>query len=45
MRQFLIGAKDFVKILCVEDDKWTKCHFFLRGIRDGFAGVSGKVRV
>ncbi len=43
MRQFISSAKDFIKILGVEDDKWNKCRYFLRGVRDGFRGRSGKL--
>ena len=42
-KQFAISAKDLVKILLVEADKFRKFRFFLRGIRDGLRGRTGKL--
>lgn len=40
--QFLISAKDFGKIVCVEDNKAEKISFFLRGVLDGLRGRMGR---
>ena len=41
--QFLISAKDLLKIVLVEEDKARKCRFFLRGVRDGLRGRTGRL--
>jgi rhamnosyltransferase len=43
-KQFLTSAKDFIKILLVEQDKLRKCRFFFWGIRDGLRNRTGKIR-
>jgi rhamnosyltransferase len=44
-KQFLTSAKDLLKILLVEQDKARKVQFFIRGIRDGVRGRTGKLRL
>ena len=41
-RQFTSSAKDFVKILLLEKDKWRKARYFLTGTWHGLTGRMGK---
>ena len=41
-RQFVISAKDVVKVVLVEDGKGTKLAAYVRGWRDGALGRTGK---
>ncbi len=43
LRQIFTCASDLIQILGVEDDKWNKCVYLLRGLRDGVRGKTGKL--
>jgi rhamnosyltransferase len=45
LRTFVFSAKDLLKIVLVEEDKFRKCQYFWSGVRDGLRGRTGKIRV
>ena len=42
-RQFTVSLKDLIKIVLFEEQKFTKCRFFVRGLWHGLLGRTGKL--
>jgi rhamnosyltransferase len=42
LKLFFRSAKDYVKLLSVEDNKWNKLRASLMGVRDGIQGRMGR---
>ena len=43
LKLFMFSAKDLVKILLAEPNKWNKCHFMIRGFMDGLRERMGAI--